>query len=542
MITFSNVSLIYPNSQKTILDNLTFSVDEGELILVIGLTGAGKSSFMKLINGVIPHHTAGILSGEIIVDGKTTNLLKPGQLSGVIGIVGQNPLNGFVTSKVEDEIAFTLETNGYQPEVMRQRIEEVIDLLGLQNIRHRDLFTLSGGEQQRVAIASALVMNPKVLVLDEPTSALDPVAAEEVLAIVNKLVHDLGLTVIMAEHKLERVIQYVDQIVLVNGDGKVEIGSPQEIMNKTQINPPIVKAAKKLKLTKVPLSVRELKRLAKEWQIHKPKVAPAQSENNYANEDEIVILSEKISINIGDQPILKSIDLVIKSGEIVALMGRNGAGKSTLLKVISGQLDSYQGRLRVGGKEPAKLMGKDLVELIGFVPQEPADLFYGSTVKQECDMADGDNQLPTGSTLKTLKSLSNQINENLHPRDLSEGQKLTLAISIVLATNPKILILDEPTRGLDYQAKDQLISILQNLSKGGTTIILATHDVELVAELASRVLVVAEGELITDDSTLNVLTASPAFAPQMAKVFANQNWLTVNDVIATDIDFKGNNV
>lgn len=541
MITFANVSLIYPNSQRTILDNLTFSVDEGELILVIGLTGAGKSSFMKLINGVIPHHTAGILSGEIIVDGKTTNLLKPGQLSGVIGIVGQNPLNGFVTSKVEDEIAFTLESNGYQPEVMRQRVEEVIDLLGLQSIRNRDLFTLSGGEQQRVAIASALVMNPKVLVLDEPTSALDPVAAEEVLAIVNKLVHDLGLTVIMAEHKLERVIHFVDRIVLVNGDGKVEIGSPQEIMNKSMINPPIVKVAKKLNLDKIPLSVRELKRMAIDWQIQLPKINVAKSPVNAGEKAKSLISAEQLSINYGEQSILKSINLKITQGEILALMGRNGAGKSTLLKAISGQNNSYAGEVFVDGKVPAKLAGKDLVNLIGFVPQEPADLFYGSTIKQECNMADSDNELPLDTTLKTLRTLTTQINENLHPRDLSEGQKLTLAISIVLATNPQILILDEPTRGLDYQAKDALVSILRRLSKGGTTIIMATHDVELVAEFASRVIVLAEGELITDGSTLDVLTASPAFAPQMAKVFTKQNWLTVNDVISADIDLKGKN-
>jgi len=537
VITFSNVSLIYPNSQRTILDNLTFSVDEGELILVIGLTGAGKSSFMKLINGIIPHHTAGILSGEIIVDGKTTNLLKPGQLSGVIGIVGQNPINGFVTSKVEDEIAFTLETNGYQPEVMRRRVEEVIDLLGLQSIRSRDLFTLSGGEQQRVAIASALVMNPKVLLLDEPTSALDPVAAEEVLAIVNKLVHDLGLTVIMAEHKLERVIQYVDRVVSVSGDGQVEIGLPEEIMSKSQINPPIVKVAKKLNLAKIPLSVRELKRLATAWQL--PKTATPKSVVHQNGKEINLISAEKVTINYGDRAVLKSINLKIAQGEIVALMGRNGAGKSTLLKAISGQFDSYLGQLNVGGQNPAKLNGRDLVNLIGYVPQEPADLFYGSTVKQECDMADSDNQLPTGSTLKTLQSISNQINENLHPRDLSEGQKLILAIAIVLATNPRLLILDEPTRGLDYQAKDILVAILRKLSSTGTTIIMATHDVELVAEFATRVLVLAEGELITDGSTLSVLTASPAFAPQMAKVFAKQNWLTVNDVIASEISFEG---
>lgn len=539
MITFANVSLIYPNSQKTILDNLTFSVDEGELILVIGLTGAGKSSFMKLINGVIPHHTAGILSGEIIVDGKTTNLLKPGELSGVIGIVGQNPLNGFVTSRVEDEIAFTLETNGYSPDVMRRRVEEVIDLLGLQNIRNRNLYTLSGGEQQRVAIASALVMNPKVLVLDEPTSALDPVAAEEVLAIVNKLVHDLGLTVIMAEHKLERVIHFVDRIVLVNGDGQVEIGSPQEIMKKSPINPPIVRAAKKLNLTNIPLSVRELKRLATQWQINIPKIKNANSIVKPVTENNPIISAKKVSVSYGEKVILKSIDLQVAAGEILALMGRNGAGKSTLLKLISGQLSSTAGFLSVDGKNPDKLIGKELVNLIGFIPQEPADLFYGSSVQEECNMADADNNLAENSTLKTLRNLSSQINENLHPRDLSEGQKLTLAISIVLATNPKILILDEPTRGLDYQAKDVLVGILRKLSKNGTTIIMATHDVELVAEFATRVIVLADGELITDGSTLEVLTASPAFAPQMAKVFTKQNWLTVNDVLSAEIDFKG---
>lgn len=539
MITFANVSLIYPNSQKTILDNLTFSVDEGELILVIGLTGAGKSSFMKLINGVIPHHTAGILSGEIIVDGKTTNLLKPGELSGVIGIVGQNPLNGFVTSRVEDEIAFTLETNGYSPDVMRRRVEEVIDLLGLQNIRYRNLYTLSGGEQQRVAIASALVMNPKVLVLDEPTSALDPVAAEEVLAIVNKLVHDLGLTVIMAEHKLERVIHFVDRIVLVNGDGQVEIGSPQEIMKKSPINPPIVRAAKKLNLTNIPLSVRELKRLATQWQINIPKIKNANSIVKPVTENNPIISAKKVSVNYGEKVIIKSIDLQVAAGEILALMGRNGAGKSTLLKLISGQLSSTAGFLSVDGKNPDKLIGKELVNLIGFIPQEPADLFYGSSVQEECNMADADNNLAENSTLKTLRNLSSQINEKLHPRDLSEGQKLTLAISIVLATNPKILILDEPTRGLDYQAKDVLVGILRKLSKNGTTIIMATHDVELVAEFATRVIVLADGELITDGSTLEVLTASPAFAPQMAKVFTKQNWLTVNDVLSAEIDFKG---
>jgi energy-coupling factor transport system ATP-binding protein len=274
--------------------------------------------------------------------------------------------------------------------------------------------------------------------------------------------------------------------------------------------------------------------LASSWQIEKSK----KVESSVKLVD-LLISIEKLSHSINDKQILKSIDLQINSGEILALMGRNGAGKSTLLKVISGQISNFTGQVKVDDKNPSKLDGSELVNLIGFIPQEPSDLFYGNTVKQECEMADRDNKLLVGTTVKTLHKLSDQISLELHPRDLSEGQKLILAISIVLATNPKILILDEPTRGLDYQAKDTLVKILRNLSIKGTTIIMATHDVELVAEFASRVLVLAEGELISDGPTIDVLTASPAFAPQMAKVFSNQSWLTVNDVISSDIDFKG---
>ncbi|MEY4163692.1 MAG: hypothetical protein RLZZ79_644, partial [Actinomycetota bacterium] len=191
MIEFENVSLIYPNAAQTIIEDLSFKVSEGELVLVIGHTGAGKSSVLRLINGLVPHHTGGILSGEIKVAGRSTRTLRPGELSDVVGIVGQNPINGFVCEIVEDEIAFTLETLGMAPDVMRKRVEEVLDLLSLSPLRRRQIDTLSGGEQQRVAIAAALVTQPKVLLLDEPTSALDPIAAEEVLSILHRLVHDL---------------------------------------------------------------------------------------------------------------------------------------------------------------------------------------------------------------------------------------------------------------------------------------------------------------------------------------------------------------
>ena len=264
MITFSGVSLIYPNAQRTIVEDISFTVNEGELLLLIGHTGAGKSSLLKLINGLIPHHTGGILTGEISVDGRSTRALKPGELADVVGIVGQNPINGFVSDIVEDEIAFGLESLGIAPEIMRKRVEEVLDLLALAPLRRRNVSELSGGEQQRVAIAAALVTNPKVLLLDEPTSALDPIAAEEVLSILHRLVHDLGLTVILAEHRLERVIGFVDRIILIHGDGSVDLGPARQILSNSPIAPPLVELAKKLELGEIPLSIREFRKMAPE--------------------------------------------------------------------------------------------------------------------------------------------------------------------------------------------------------------------------------------------------------------------------------------
>jgi energy-coupling factor transport system ATP-binding protein len=222
MIRFSKVSLLYPQSATTVIDDLSFEIEEGELVLVMGHTGSGKSSLLRLINGLVPHHTGGILAGEITVDGISTRTVRPGALAGIVGIVGQNPINGFVADTVEEELAFGMESLGFDNDLMRKRVEEALDQVGLAPLRNRNIATLSGGEQQRVAIAAALVMHPKVLILDEPTSALDPIAAEEVLSLLQRLVHDLSVTVIIAEHRLERVIGYVDRILLIEGDGERE--------------------------------------------------------------------------------------------------------------------------------------------------------------------------------------------------------------------------------------------------------------------------------------------------------------------------------
>jgi energy-coupling factor transport system ATP-binding protein len=529
MIKFSNVSLIYPNSTTTVLEDLNLEIAEGEMVLVIGPTGSGKSSLLKLINGLVPHHTGGILAGDVSVDGHSTQLVKPGGMAHLIGIVGQNPANGFVADTVEEELAFGMETLNLPSDVMRKRVEEVLDLLSLAPLRDRVISTLSGGEQQRVAIGSALVAHPKVLVLDEPTSALDPIAAEEVLSILHRLVHDLSLTVVIAEHKLERVIQFADRIVHINGAGVANIGTPEEILMHSPIAPPIVHLARALGLKEIGVSVRDMRRMTAEIRDKEYTLADI----THKEKGDQIIHVRDLSVTYDGKSALNSVSASIFTNEIVAIMGRNGAGKSSLLKSLAGIADVSDGTVDVSGLNPQNLKGKERRTSIGFIPQEPSDLLYGQSVQIECEQADKDNEIPTGTTAQILHQLVPGVSANTHPRDLSEGQRLGLALSIVLSSNPAVLILDEPTRGLDYQAKKELTKILIEFAKAtNKCVVLATHDVELVAELATRVMFLADGDIVADGSTLDVLLSSPAFAPQVSKVMSPQPWLKVSDVVA----------
>jgi energy-coupling factor transporter ATP-binding protein EcfA2 len=530
MIRFSHVSLIYPNSTQTVIEDLTFIVAEGEFVLVMGATGVGKSSLLRLINGLVPHHTGGILAGDISVNGISTQSVKPGGLAHIVGIVGQNPLNGFVTDIVEDELAFGMETLNLPPDVMRKRVEEVLDLLSLAHLRDRSIATLSGGEQQRVAIGSALVMHPRVLVLDEPTSALDPIAAEEVLSILHRLVHDLSLTVIIAEHKLERVIQFADRVIHILGNGLTHIGTPQEILKTSNIAPPIVQLARALNLPQIALTVREMRRMTEPLR-EALSVIPKKHPKRPVEGSEVVEVTN-ISHSYGNKRALINVSLKIHRGEIVAVMGRNGAGKSSLLRSIAGLVEVDHGKISLLEKDPHALRGRERTQLIGFIPQEPSDLLYGQSVRGECEQADHDNHIAAGGTLTLLQELVPGVSASIHPRDLSEGQRLALALSVVLSAQPELLLLDEPTRGLDYSAKHSLISILQRVAtKEDRAVVLATHDVELVAQVATRVIFIADGEVVADGPAVDVLLSSPAFAPQIAKVMSPAPWLTVKDVI-----------
>ncbi|WP_016826487.1 ABC transporter ATP-binding protein, partial [Streptomyces viridosporus] len=263
MIRFENVSVTYDGLTQPSVRGVDLEVPEGELVLLVGPSGVGKSTVLGAVSGLVPHFTGGTLRGRVTVAGRDTRTHKPRELADVVGTVGQDPLSHFVTDTVEDELAYGMESLGLPPDVMRRRIEETLDLLGLADLRDRPLSTLSGGQQQRVAIGSVLTPHPRVLVLDEPTSALDPAAAEEVLAVLQRLVHDLGTTVLMAEHRLERVVQYADRVALLPGPGEPPLlGAPADVMAVSPVFPPVVDLGRLAGWSPLPLTVRDARRRA----------------------------------------------------------------------------------------------------------------------------------------------------------------------------------------------------------------------------------------------------------------------------------------
>ncbi|MFL6161414.1 MAG: ABC transporter ATP-binding protein [Jatrophihabitantaceae bacterium] len=530
MIEFERVSVTYDGATRPVLRDVDLHIPEGELCLVVGPTGAGKSSLLGAVNGLVPHFTGGTLAGRVAVAGRDTAHHPPRELAELVGVVGQDPLAGFVTDTVEQELAYGMEQLAVPAEVMRKRVEETLDLLGLAELRDRPLHELSGGQQQRVAIGSVLTAHPRVLVLDEPTSALDPTAAEEVLAAITRLVHDLGVTVLLAEHRLERVVQYADRVVYLPGDGSVTDGPPAEMFRHTSVAPPVVELGRLAGWQPLPLSVRDARRAAGPLRDGLAGREPAVVDPAEAAEPSLT--ARRLVVRYGELVAVREVDLVLRRGQVSALMGRNGSGKSSLLWALQGSGPRQAGSVTVRGADPRRLTPAEGRRLVGLVPQTPTDLLYLDTVQAELAQADRESDRPAGAARQLLDRLAPGIADDAHPRDLSTGQQLSLVLAIQLAAVPAVLLLDEPTRGLDYQAKQSLLGILRGLAGDGHSVLISTHDVEFVAAAADRVLVLAEGELVADGPTGQVIVASPAFAPQTAKILSPLRFLTVRQVAA----------
>ena len=528
MIEFSKLWFRYGAESAFVLQDASFSIEVGEMAVVIGPTGSGKSTVLSLMSGTVPHFSGGQISGEVLVGGRRITETPPAELAGLVGYVGQDPQAGFVTERVEDEIAYAMENLGVEPMAMRRRVEDALDLLDLHELRRAPLRTLSGGQAQRVAIASVLAAMPQVLILDEPTSALDPGAAEDVLQGLSRLVHDLDMTVVLAEHRLERVLPFVEQVVLLDGAGGLTAGSAAKIMANSPIAPPLVELGRVAGWDPLPLTVREARRQS-EGLVAQIGMAPAPIS---VPEGATVATLEGASVSYGSFRALDHVTLSLEAGTITALMGRNGAGKSTLLNLLAGTRVPSEGRARVLERDPYAAKAEERICLVGYVPQESAALLYAQSVAEECAGADDEHHLDPGTTMAVLDELVGGLDAERHPRDLSEGQRLAVALAVVLAPRPALLVLDEPTRGLDYHAKVALTGLLRRLRDSGAALVVATHDVELVAQVADRALVLAEGELIAHGPAREVVCHTPAFAPQVAKVLRPLEFLTVAEVEA----------
>ncbi|TYL52110.1 ATP-binding cassette domain-containing protein [Nocardioides sp. BGMRC 2183] len=545
MIELRRIGFSYSDGATPVLRDVDLSVEDGELMLLAGPTGVGKSTLLGVIAGLVPTFTGGTLTGDVLLDGSSIIDLPARERAQSIGFVGQNPGAWFVTDTVEEELAFGMEQLGVAPATMRRRVEETLDLLGIADLRDRDLRTLSGGQQQRVGIGAVLTTHPRLLVLDEPTSALDPTAAEDVLATLTRLVHDLGVAVVLAEHRLERVVPFADRMCVLGADpaapGGVRVGEPADLLLTSPVAPPLVELGRAAGWNPLPLTVRDARRRARPLLDTlgppPPREAPEQVNRVPA------VVAERVGVVRDSAAVLTGVDLTLSPGTVTALMGRNGAGKSTLMWAIQGRLGASSGRLRVDGGDPHQARPDERRTRVGLVPQNPADLLYLESVREECAAADADaahaRGVPVeGECAALLERLVPDIDPSTHPRDLSEGQRLALAVAIVLTARPGILLLDEPTRGLDYTAKHALARMLRDLAAGADrpdaparAVLVATHDVEFVAGVADAMLVLADGEIVSSGPVDQVIAESPAFAPQVSKVLGT-GWLHVDEVTA----------
>ena len=550
IVAFENVTFAYPDAAAPALRDASLEIAPGQFTLVIGPSGSGKSTLLRCINGLVPHFSGGELSGRVLVDGRDTREHPPRELASVVGFVFQDPEAQFVTERVEDELAFALENAGVPPLTMRKRVEEVLDALGIASLRRRAVSSLSGGEQQRVAIAAALALQPKILVLDEPTSQLDPQSAEDVLSALVRLNADLGLTIVLAEHRLERVLQYADHLVFLPEAGAAPIaGDPRQVMEVVALTPPLVRLGKALGWKPLPLTIKEGRRFAGQWSGERRAGSGERGAESgerrervpdiptvTSNSVPVVLDVRDVWVAYDGREVLRGISLAARAGEFVALMGRNGSGKTTLLRSLVGLVRPQRGQVRVNGQDVRGQSTADICRHVGYVPQDPGALLFADAVRDELLVTlynHGLNEttapIAPGDLLGTL-GLQNVAAQ--YPRDLSTGQRQRTALAAVLVTRPQVLLLDEPTRGLDYAAKDALAGILKRWQAQGAATIMVTHDVELVATCADRVALMAEGEIVVDGPVRQVLSESTIFSSQIAKLFGTPSFLTVEDVLA----------
>ena len=520
IININNLTFNYPDSKQSAIKNINLTVNEGEFILIVGPSGCGKSTLIRLLNRSVPDYYGGTIEGKVYIRGKNIEYLDKKQAVENVGMVYQHPEKQIVLQDVEREIAFGLENFNKDINTMKRNVSEVISLLGLNKIRDKQTTEISGGEKQRVAIASVVSMDPDIIVFDEPISQLDPISAEEVLNSIKKLNRDLGKTIILVEQRLDKCFHMADRIIFMEDGEIVGQGTPknipENIVNKYHL-PTLTYIFKEAGLQTLPITVKEGRNIIKNSQFQDLK-------EEKVIDQEVIMKVEKLNFEYErGHKILNDVSFQLHKGEIMTVMGENGAGKSTLFKIIAGMIDKYKGKIFIDNKNIKSSKLNERIKKIGYLSQNPNDYFGRKTVIEE-----------VGYTLKNLGAYSEErIKEVMkllnithlkdkNPRDLSGGEKQRVAIACTIITDPEILILDEPTRGMDAEAKENLGSIIKSLAKEGKSIIVITHDSDFAGDYSHSIMLMFNGEIVANGCAMDILCKSMYYSPQVSKIFKNK--------------------
>lgn len=552
METFAIRSLdfTYPNMKKKALDNIDLCINEGEFVVICGKSGCGKSTLMRHLKTVLTPFEE--RSGEIYFKGVNLDYVDDRTQSSQIGYVLQSPENQIVTDKVWHELAFGLESLGYDNKTIRLRVAEMASLFGIQTWFMKNVTELSGGQKQLLNLASIMTMQPSVLILDEPTSQLDPIAASEFLKTIKKINDELGTTIIISEHDLEEVFPMADRVIVMN-EGKVIIDDePRNVGSKVKkLNPDMfeamptpVRIASLLDSDKSPITVKEGRKFIDNiYCDYKPKFVRIEDsrdeEDKKFNKNELAVKMKDVWFKYekDGKDIVKDLSFEVKKGEFFCLVGGNGTGKSTTVSLISGINKPYRGKIELFGKKITGYKNKELFNHnLGILPQDPQSLFVKKTVREDLMEILSGRGIKKAERIEKVEKISKLIEiEDLlehHPYDLSGGEQQRAALAKVLL-EPQLLILDEPTKGLDAGFKIKFAEILEQLLKREVTIIMVSHDIEFCASFAHKCALFFDGNIVTTN-TPNKFFSGNNFYTTVANRMTRQifeNAITCEDVI-----------
>ncbi len=531
---FDRVTYTYPGAPRPALEDVSLRIDPAEVILVIGGSGSGKSTLLRCLNGLVPHFHGGVFAGRVTVDEYDTREARPHDLARRVGLVFQDPESQSVMTTVEREIAFGLENLGVESRAITRLVEEALISLGLSHLRHATLATLSGGELQKVALAAVIATQPHLLLLDEPTSQLDPVGSEELLAAVRRLSEDTGATIVLAEHRVERCLHLATRVLYLEV-GRVAVDAePQEfarwaIHGHRELLPPVARlfaqrlngqAAAHAADGRLPMTVKDARHMLDVIEDRTPHRLPHATA---PTDGELVLETRRLRVGYDpDVPLLDEVGLTLRRGELVALMGENGAGKSTLVRHFNGLLRPLAGTVTLLGRDVASLSVAEAARGCALLGQNPGDYFVKDTVAEEIDHTldalGFEGQERSGKATRIVAELELAALLARDPRELSGGERTRVALAAVACGEPALLVLDEPTRGMDPSHKVDLARLLRGWTASGRCVLLVTHDVEFAARAATRVLVLGDGGVLADGPTDEVLNGSLFFSTQVNRL------------------------